>query len=409
MHARRPLVWIVFVVLVLVGSGASAAPKTYVFSGKLTSNRGAILDVPMVGNVPCGGAGLANLTVMSGPGGQTVPAPYTAPMHSKTNLANPFGCVGHAPGKKITTTGAGVGGAFVMPTGVFAKTSPGTAIVFPYATPVKQFFTSFRITGPRSAGAITSPAAGTMFTGMNGAAFHGFRKGAWATQTGRQGSMFTWCWGNPGCAKITQGSQPLIVKYAGGGNAFGGTMGFVISSGPSVANLAVAAAPGGPIGFGIVPSTGSQPSGRGYAVSRMDAGPKGPVFGMYQANKSGRITMVSLYLGMNFPNVTNHNFGFPFTTRTVLARNTGTVVGNPRITTLTAKGGDTVTAMGQRNLSLVAGGVARSNTLSVTAGAGNVTGVAEIAQIYLPEPGSAGSLFAGALGLLAIAGARRRR
>ena len=65
--------------------------------------------------------------------------------------------------------------------------------------------------------------------------------------------------------------------------------------------------------------------------------------------------------------------------------------------------------MGQRNLSLVAGGVARSNTLSVTPGAGNVTGVAEIAQIYLPEPGSAASLFAGALGLLVVAGARRRR
>ena len=31
----------------------------------------------------------------------------------------------------------------------------------------------------------------------------------------------------------------------------------------------------------------------------------------------GRITMVSLYLGMNFPNVTNSNYGFPFTTMTV--------------------------------------------------------------------------------------------
>jgi len=389
----------------MIGSAASAAPKSYVFTGKLTSNRGQIINVPMVGNVACGGAGLANLTVMSGHGGNTIPAPYYPPP-LKTVAANAYGCVGHAPGKKITTTGAGVGGAFVMPTMVFAKSTPPTGpLVIPNATPVRQFYTNFRVTGPRSAKVVTLPPGSKAYFHPS-AEFHAFKKGAWATQTGRQGSMFTWCWGNPDCAQIAQGTKPLIVKYAGGGNAFGGTMAFVISGGVNPSNIGVAAG-GGVIGFGILPTMGSQPSGGGYAVKVASVGPKGPLWGMYQS-MSGRITMVSLYLGMNFPNVTNSNFGFPFTTMTVLARNTGTFAGNPHITTLTAKGGDTVTAMGKRNLSLVAGGVARSNVGTVTPTASNNTGVAEIAQMYLPEPGGAASLAAGVVSLLAIAAARRR-
>ena len=409
MHAARlSAIRLLSAMLALGGSAANAAPKAYVLSGKHV-DRGLLINVPMVGNVGCNGAGLANLTVMSGPGGSMVPAPYTSAGRTMTQIANNNGCVAHVPGKKITTSGAGVGGAFVMPTGVLAKSSAGTAVVVPNATPVKQLFTSFRITGPRSANAITATAVGTMATGMNSAAFHGFKKGAWVTQTGRQGSMFTWCWGNPGCAKITEGSHPLIVKYRGGGNGFGGTMAYVISGGPEVSNIAVAPAPGGPIGFGILPTTGSQPSGRGYAVKRVDVGTPGPLWGMYMASSKGRITIVSIYLGMNFPKATNSNFGFPFTTRTVLARNTGTFAGNPRITTVTARGGDTVTAMGQRNLSLVAGGVARSSTYTATPAAATMSNVPEIAQMYLPEPGGAASLFAGAAALLAVAASRRRR
>jgi hypothetical protein len=45
--------------------------------------------------------------------------------------------------------------------------------------------------------------------------------------------MFTWCWGNPDCVQVAEGTKPLIVKYSGGGNAFGGTMAFVVSSNPT--------------------------------------------------------------------------------------------------------------------------------------------------------------------------------
>jgi hypothetical protein len=391
MRAIRPsaarLLLVGFAIM-LIGSTASAAPKSYVFSGKLTFNRGTLINLPMAGNTSCDGTGLAKLTVMSGHGGVL-----------QAHLANNYGCVAHVPGKEISTTGAGIGGAFAIPTKAFSRPAAGNVVVVPNAAPIRQVFTSFRITGPRNT--VTTSLGGSMVGSYAAAPFRHFKKGAWMTQTGRQGSMFTWCWGNPACAKVTQGTKPLIVKYSGGGNAFGGTMALVVSGGPNPSNVAVVAAPGGPIGFGILPSMGSQPTGRGYAVSRTDMGTKGPVWGMYKASAGGRITMVSFYLGMTFPKVYNYNWGFPFTTMTVVARNTGTFAGNPRVTTLTAMGGDSVTAMGKRNISLVAGGLARSVIGPVTSNTSN------LAHMYLPEPGGAISLIAGALALFAIAVARR--
>src|SRR5436309_12707142 len=108
-------------------------------------------------------------------------------------------------------------------------------------------------------------------------------------------------------------------------------------------------------------------------------------------------------VGNVFQQANNYNNGFPFTTGTVLARNTGTVAGNKRDTTLTAKGGDTVTPMGKRNISLVAGGMARA----VIGPA--VSNNPEIGQLYVPEPSRPAQLFAGVLGLLAIAASRRAR
>jgi hypothetical protein len=123
-----------------------------------------------------------------------------------------------------------------------------------------------------------------------------------------------------------------------------------------------------------------------------------PIVGMQKL-----ITMVTGNLGSNFPAAYNYNFGFPWTTKSVLARNTGTVVGNPNILTLTAKGGDTVTAMGKRNISLVTGGVARSLIGPIT------SNTPEIGQMYLPEPSRAAQLVAGAFVLLGVAAWRARR
>jgi hypothetical protein len=402
-------------VLMLV-SGASAAPKQYIFTGKITSNRGILINIPQVGNVGCNGVGLSNLTIMSGPGGAMVPAPTTPGVmgfgaRTMTLPANGFGCAGNVAGKKITTTGAGVGGAFVMPTKVFTRpfNSYVAAVKVPNATPVIQLATSFKISGPLKTA--TTPVGGSMVMSFAPAAFHAFKKSAWMTQTGRGGQAFTFCWGNPACAKITQGTKPIIVKYkGGGGNAFGGTMAYVITATPGVSSLAVGAG-GGAAGFARLSGMGSQPTGRGYASSLTDMLAKGPLWGAYmtmtvtrpKVGKQKLITMVTGNLGNNFPAAYNYNFGFPWTTKTVLARNTGTVVGNPNIITLTAKGGDTVTAMGKRNLSLVTGGVARAVIGPIT------NNTPEIGQMYLPEPSRAAQLVAGAFVLLGVAAWRARR
>jgi hypothetical protein len=395
----------------LVAAAAGAAPKTYVFTGKFTSNRAMLVNVPEIGNVPCGGVGLSNLTIMSGPGGMIVPAVTTPTMHTMVNLANNYGCAGAVAGKKFTTTGAGVGGAFVMPTMIFTRpfASYVAAVHVPNNTPVIQFATSFMISGPLKTP--TTPLGGSMAMSFPIAAFHQFKKSAWMTQTGRGGQAFTWCWGNPGCAKINQGTHPIILKYkGGGGNAFGGTMAYIITAPPGISSLGVGAG-GGAVGFARLSGMGSQPTGRGYASSLTDMLAKGPLWAAYKTmtvtrpkvGKQKLITMVTGFLGSAFPAAYNYNFGFPWTTMTVLARNTGTQAGNPRITTLTAKGGDTVTAMGKRNISLVAGGLARAIIGPVN------SNTPDIAQMYLPEPSRAAQLVAGAFALLGIGIWRARR
>ncbi len=404
MRAFRSVASLLTLAALVLGSTAAGA-ATYTFAGKFTSNRGLLINIPVVGNVPCAG-----LSIMSGPGGMIVPAPVTPPARTMTMIANNYNCVGNVPGKTVMTTGMGVGGGFVMPNNVWSKPFGAyvAAVAVKYAPPVIQLATSFKITGP--APVRTTPPAGTMATGMNTAAFHAFKAGAWMTQTGRAGSMFTWCFGNPACTKITQAvpaTVPIIVKYTGGGNAFGGTMAYLITSGPNPSSLAIGQ--GGAVGFAMLGGMGSQPTGRGYAEYLTDMLASGPFWGMYKLGTVTRpivgmqklITMVSLPLTAMFPAQVNFNYGFPFTTRTVLARNTGTNVGNPAVTTISAKGFDVATGMGGRNISLVAGGVAATSIGTQTPNMAQML-------LTLPEPGRALQLLAGVVGLLGVAVWRSR-
>jgi len=420
--------------LLLVAGMSAAVPRHYVMTGKFTSNRGILINIPVVGDTPCAGVGLSNLRIMSGPGltGHSIgsmtqtmqpnPTPTMA-QHQFNQFANgdkkDYQCAGWvAGGKKVVTTGTGVGGAFTIPTKGLFHPAPGvtTAIMVPKATPVIQLATSFGITGPRKVGTLamsTSPTGGlymasTMQWKSN---WRKFKKNAHLGQPGRvQGAMFTYCWGNPGCTNVTGGTKPVIVKYTGGGNQFGGTMSYVITAGPNVSNLAIGAGGGG-LGFALLGGMGSQVTGRGYAVKLSDILASGPLWAMYKlgyvtkpvVGQQKLITMVYGYSGIGFPMAKNYNRGFPWTTMTVLARNTGTVQKNIRATTLTAKGGDTVTAMGQRNISLVAGGIARALIGPV------VSNTPEITQMYLPEPSRAAQMLAGVAALLGIAGWRARR
>jgi hypothetical protein len=86
----------------------------------------------------------------------------------------------------------------------------------------------------------------------------------------------------------------------------------------------------------------------------------------------------------------------------VLARNTGKdVQNNAFVVTLTGMGDDVVTAMGARNISLVAGALAGIDLLS--------SETPNMAQMFLPEPGGSAQRIAGVVALLGIAVWRARK
>src|SRR5439155_3912976 len=138
--------------LLLAAATSTAAPRNYTFTGKFTSNRGTLINLPVVGDTPCAGVGLSNLRIMSGPGltgphtilsmtGMSMQPNPTPTMHPFSQFANgdkrDYGCVGFNPGIKVITTGAGAGGQFVLPDHVLRQPFPTmtTAVHIPNATP----------------------------------------------------------------------------------------------------------------------------------------------------------------------------------------------------------------------------------------------------------------------------------
>ena len=372
----------------LVGSAADAG-QVYTLSGKFVSNQSGVFNFPLVGDVAC-----PSIVIQEHAGGPPGTAGYTPPIVP----ANPAGCV---PGKaKLTTTGKGVGGAFVMPKQVFAQLPQSSNGLPAHWLPVtvqpvggpRQISTSIGFSGPPGGHALPQ---GSMADGMNNAVFRDFRADAWTMQSGRIGADFTWC-ARGSCS----GGQ--IVRYHTRGNRFGGTMGLIMVQGPNGSKMAVQnGVIGGGITFFPLPTSGTRPTGVGYAVKRSSPALKGSAWAMYMTamvpgRPTPRITMGTTYLGprSGFARV---YYGFPFTTGTVVARNFGSL----GTTTLTARGGDTVTAMGARNISLVAGGVAYA-PIPFDTGSPNIT------QVMLPEPGAAG-LLAGTAALLWIAASRATR
>ncbi|TMA35668.1 MAG: hypothetical protein E6J87_03050 [Deltaproteobacteria bacterium] len=117
--------------LLLAAATSTAAPRNYTFTGKFTSNRGTLINLPVVGDTPCAGVGLSNLRIMSGPGltgphtvlsmtGMSMQPNPTPTMHNFSQFANgnkaDYYCAGFNPGKKLTSTGLGAGGKFTIPT-----------------------------------------------------------------------------------------------------------------------------------------------------------------------------------------------------------------------------------------------------------------------------------------------------
>jgi hypothetical protein len=398
---------------VLVGSAANAA-GTYSMTGKAATGSGAFVDLPAVGNVAClslvGKVGFPTMAkqTMTQPASKLIgPIPH-----------NPGGCIPGGPAKVVTNATGG----FSVPVKFFNQPFPGgskggTAMNLqvtpvPNVGQILQLATSFQFTGPQKSPfePIRPVLKSKAYAPWRVMKHHTAMQ--FGTQTGRAGGNFTACGGtaaNLACTVPSQGAVPAIIKnFAGAGGGFGGTMGLVLTTSPTQeSSLVVKVGAGQTVLLNIVGGMGSRAAGRGYAAYDTDQLKAGPLFLMYKLTtmntpKYANVAMVSTYIGKG-PSGINKNWGFPFTTGQIIVRGTGsTAKKGIAAQTVTAKGFDTMTAMGQRNIQLVAGGVAQSNIQGPN-------GTPNYTMVRLPEPGRALQLFAGAAGLLAIAIWRGRR
>ncbi|MEM7410448.1 MAG: hypothetical protein AAF430_09475 [Myxococcota bacterium] len=391
---------------------APAAAQTYVITAKAGSATGAFVDLPAVGASPCPSITQGFRIGTMVPQTMTIGGTGMTPANSSMAIAFPNGCMrGNPATQTVMATGTMAGAQFTMPTSVISAPAAGAVQVVPAPInpAIQQLATSFSFNGPMS---VPFEAQNqTMATGNNTAVWRQMRAGAWTAQTGRAGANFTWCMGappNPLCTNITGAgaASPGIIKNTAGPNAFGGTMGLVLTTGANTSSLAILGIPGipGGVGLNLIVGMGSRAAGRGYAAYDTDVLPSGPIFLMYTLTMTGPfglVGMVSTPIPNMLPAGVNRNFGFPWTTGTVVVRNTGTAQGNPNVVTHTAVGSDSVTGMGARNIQLVAGHLSKATF------AGN-NATANFSAIRLPEPTQTPGLLAGALILAGIAVWRSR-
>lgn len=465
MRTTRTLIAPLTALAMLVASPAMAQ-QVYSMHGRLISTRGQNIKIPVIGQnqgncnffqrgwtrttkmAAITGSAAAQTGTMKGYGGMLLATGVVIPQRKGKTLdaVGHYGCV-EGMGN-ITATAKGVGKRFVFPqpaakttpAGVpgafFNRPLPGHTIAVEIMNEAKfpQLATSFRIDAPQFSiplagddapmGALRTPKASP----TNLAPHRKFMPFAWKGgpastdngQTGRAGPNFTWCFGMSGCTKIGGGTGifgKVMVKYQAGPNRFGGTMSYVISTGTGKSNLALALAPDAhkTLVLLALAGMGQQATGRGYADKLTDKVKTGPIWGAYMTasvsvpeimQKHKLITMVTGRLNPGAKStktaLVNSNYGFPFTTGTVLVRATGMTPGPEKAfatSTNTAMGGDqTVNAGNGRILTLVAGQMARTTEGSNTPGI-----------VYMPEPSDSFQLLAGALVLIGVAVWRARR
>ena len=415
MRSRLALVSGLTAALLIAGT---ASAQTFIITGKAGSATGGFIDLPAVGGSACPSITQAFRIGFVNPQTTTLGGTGMTPFNTASAVAFPGGCMANNPAvQHVTTTGmGGVGAGFTVPTGLISQ--PATMVnnvPVPLVPNILQLATSFNFAGPQAVPFENQNQ--TMATGGNTAPFRQMRSNNFAAHTGRAGGTFTWCFGtlmtnlpNPACTNIAQG-QPLspgIIKNTAGPNQFGGTMGLVLTTGSNTSSLALIGLPGfpaGAVGLQIIAGMGSRAAGRGYAAYDTDALQSGPVFAGYTLTMTGAfgvIGMVTGPLGNLLPPGTNRNFGFPATTGQVIVRNTGTAQGMANVVTHTVAGFDSVTSMGIRNIQLVAGHLAKSNSQGNNA-------TPNFTAIRLPEPQQGFGLLAGAMGLAAIAMWRARK
>ena len=345
-------------VLSLALAGTANA-KSFSMSGQWYQNRGPLIDIPINGGPELCFSG---------------------------NIQN--GCVGvfraangGIPGAAVITP-TNIGPAnFVIPPHAFAQALGAQTVAVAIVPTVVQLVTSFVFDGPadftQAAGASPPFVAGQVAK---------FRKNAWSKdpgQVGRSAPNFAWCpgVGGPACAAGTAATPTNvqgIVKYTGGANAFGGTMGMILSGTGAtsiVGGQITVPTPG--VGTAMVDllahlpimgaGTNPQVGGVGYAFKNDVILGSAPLFVGFMTSTGGGAGLITstgppLTTGMTamnpvvIPGDTNINWGFPWTTGTVSVMNTEMSGTMNQTGTLTAMGSDSRNAAGGGRITLVAGG-----------------------------------------------------
>ena len=344
----------------LVGS-AQAQTASLSLTGEWFQNRGPLVDIPING----------------GPGLCIGGTPATGCIGQAGNPGfKPFG--GGIPGSGTGMVAHNPGGPakFTVQPNMFGQALPKSSVPVTLVNTVVQLATTFVLAGPISPG--TAPA-----TFAPAGRPPVFQEDAWSNDPGQTGGAggarfgpnFNWCpgVGGPGCLAPGSGTVNGIVRYTGGGNAFGGTMAMLLggtgtvsitrSLGGSVIGLAHQPVGGGPGAAQIL--------GQGYAVTNTNMLGAAPIYLAWTIPVPcspvppgnpptppgcGVIGAQSMPAGA-FPPGTNRNWGFPWTTGTVQAQNIElTALGSPGSSTLTAMGTDSRTEFGAGKITLVAGG-----------------------------------------------------
>ncbi|MEM7413574.1 MAG: hypothetical protein AAF430_25300, partial [Myxococcota bacterium] len=296
--SRLALIGVSAISLLVAGS---VQAQTYIISAKAGSATGGFIDLPAVGASPCPSITQGFRIGTMVPQTATPPITGMTPANTQSAIAFPGGCMrGNPAVQTVMATGTMAGAQFTVPTSVIS--APATMVnnvPVPLVPNLQQLATSFNFAGPMS---VPFEAQNqTMATGNNTGVWRRMRAGAWTTQTGRAGSNFTWCMGsppNPLCTNITGAgaASPGIIKNTAGVNAFGGTMGLVLTTGTNTSSLAVLGLPGlpGGVGLQVIVGMGSRAAGRGYAAYDTDMLASGPIFLMYTLTMTGPFGLVGM-------------------------------------------------------------------------------------------------------------------
>ena len=349
----------------LVGNTASA--RTLSMTGEWFQNRGPLVDIPARGGAVFCGAAIGGAT---GIGGGCVN--FLKPLNGGIPGASPaVNVTGGAPANFSITNA----NAFSLMGGAANRETVPVAGI----PTVIQLASQFSLMGPGL----------TTVLGGGGAAT--FQKNAWSNdprQAGRVGAAFTWCPPGGACTTTplsqTYGAYRAVFQYSGGTNAFGGTMSMMLSdtgvvsirlAGPMPTGTTSPPPPTVPrvlhqlVGGTTNPTPGPQMGGGGYPAARTITLANGPVHNSYSTSTPctsvfgaqvappgcGVISAQGPEI-FTLPGSQNKDFGMPWTTGMVLAKNLpGPVPANDPGTTFAVTGYDNRTPAGAGQITMVAG------------------------------------------------------